>query len=114
MTDCDVVIAGGGHNALICACVLAKNGLNVMVVERNPWVGGGVLTREVTLPGFKHDLFGSSHVWIHLNPDFQELMPEPGSTVNDAETPISVPLPMPPALSVAVMVKLPVSDMVTL
>ena len=38
--------------------------------------GGGVITREVTLPGFKHDMFGSSHVWIHLNPDFRELQPE--------------------------------------
>jgi len=76
MADHDVVIAGGGHNALICACVLAKNGLKVMVVERNAWVGGGVITREVTLPGFKHDLFGSSHVWIHLNPDFKDIEPD--------------------------------------
>ena len=72
MADYDIIIAGGGHNALICASVLVKNGLEVLVVERNPWVGGGVITREVTLPGFKHDLFGSSHVWIHLNPDFSE------------------------------------------
>jgi len=76
MSDFDIVIAGGGHNALLCASVLIKNGLNVCVVERNDWVGGGVITREVTLPGFKHDLFGSSHVWIHLNPDFQKLKPE--------------------------------------
>jgi phytoene dehydrogenase-like protein len=61
---------------LICACVLAKNGLKVMVVERNAWVGGGVVTREVTLPGFRHDLFGSSHVWIYLNPDFKSIEPE--------------------------------------
>ncbi len=76
MADYDVIIAGGGHNALICACVLTQHDLNVLVVERNDWVGGGVITREVTLPGFKHDLFGSSHVWIHLNPDFQKLKPE--------------------------------------
>ncbi len=76
MSDYDVIIAGGGHNALICASVLVKNGLKVLVAERNDWVGGGVLTREVTLPGFKHDLYGSSHVWIHLNPDFQKLKPE--------------------------------------
>ena len=76
MSDYDIIIAGGGHNALICASVLVKNGLKVLVAERNEWVGGGVLTREVTLPGYKHDLFGSSHVWIHLNPDFQELKPE--------------------------------------
>ena len=56
--------------------MLAKNGLKVNVVERNPWVGGGVVTREVTLPGFKHDLFGSSHVWIHLNPDFKDIKPD--------------------------------------
>ena len=72
----DIVVAGGGVNALSCACVLARAGLSVCVVERNPWVGGGAVTREVTLPGFKHDLYGSSHVWIHANPDFQELKTE--------------------------------------
>ena len=76
MSDYDVIIAGGGHNALICASLLVKNGLKVLVAERNEWVGGGVLTRELTLPGYKHDFFGSSHVWIHLNPDFKELLPE--------------------------------------
>ena len=34
--------------------------------------------------------------------------------MKEFETPASVPLPTPPALSVAVIVKLPVSDMVTL
>ena len=28
------------------------------------------------MPGFKHDLYGSSHVWIHANPAFQELREE--------------------------------------
>lgn len=72
----DVVIAGAGHNSLACGALLAKRGLSVCVVERNPWIGGGCVTREVTIPGYKHDLFGSSHVWIHANPDFQELAPE--------------------------------------
>jgi len=75
-TEYDIVIAGGGHNSLACGALLAKRGLSVCVVERNPWIGGGCVTREVTMPGFKHDLFGSSHVWIHANPDFQELAPE--------------------------------------
>jgi len=56
--------------------VLARAGLEVCVIERNPWVGGGAVTREVTLPGFKHDLYGSSHVWIHCNPDFREIKKE--------------------------------------
>ncbi len=76
MSDTDVIIAGGGHNGLICAAMLAREGVKPLVLERNEWVGGGVLTRELTLPGFKHDPFGSSHVWIHLNPDFQKLKPE--------------------------------------
>ena len=74
--DFDVVIAGGGHNSLACGAWLARSGLKVCVVERNPWIGGGCVTREVTRPGFRHDMFGSSHVWIHANPDFQELLPE--------------------------------------
>ena len=74
--DFDIVIAGGGHNGLACGAWLARSGLRVCVVERNPWVGGGCVTREVTRPGFKHDLFGSSHVWIHANPDFRQLLPE--------------------------------------
>ncbi|WP_138379553.1 phytoene desaturase family protein [Luteithermobacter gelatinilyticus] len=76
MKDFDVVIAGGGVNGLACASLLTKYNLSVCVLERNPWVGGGAVTREVTLPGFKHDMFGSSHVWIHCNPDFQEIKSE--------------------------------------
>lgn len=76
MADFDILIAGGGHNGLACACLLVQKGLKVCVVERNDTVGGGTLTRELTLPGFKHDLFGSSHLWLHLNPDFKKLQPE--------------------------------------
>ncbi|MEQ8690262.1 MAG: NAD(P)/FAD-dependent oxidoreductase [Pseudomonadales bacterium] len=72
----DLIIVGGGHNGLMCAAMLVKHGLRVAVLEHNDWVGGGVVTRELTQPGFKHDPFGSSHVWIHLNPDFQKLLPE--------------------------------------
>lgn len=76
MSDYDVVIAGGGHNALACAAVLCKAGIRTLVAERNEWVGGGAVTRELTLPGFKHDLFGSNHVWIHANPFIRDLLPE--------------------------------------
>lgn len=73
-TAFDVVIAGAGVNALSCGALLTKYGLSVCLVERNPWVGGGAVTREVTVPGFKHDLYGSSHVWIHANSDFKDLI----------------------------------------
>jgi phytoene dehydrogenase-like protein len=75
-SDFDVIIAGGGHNGLACGAVLAKEGLSVLAVERNAWIGGCVATRNVTLPGFRHDMYGSSHVWIHLNPEFKKMLPE--------------------------------------
>jgi phytoene dehydrogenase-like protein len=74
MSDYDVVIAGGGHNGLVCGAYLSLHGLKVLVAERNDWVGGGAVTAEITLPGFKHDLFGASHVWCHVNPDFREIL----------------------------------------
>ena len=76
MSDYDVVLVGGGHNSLACAAVLSRAGLKVLVAERNPWLGGGAVTQELTLPGFKSDLFGSNHVWIHANPQISELLPE--------------------------------------
>ena len=36
----DVVIVGGGHNGLVSACYLAKAGFSVLVLERNPELGG--------------------------------------------------------------------------
>ena len=74
MSDYDVIIAGGGHNALACGAFLSLHGLDVLIAERNDWIGGGVVTREITLPGFKHDLFGSSHIWCHANPDYSNIL----------------------------------------
>ena len=66
--DYDVVIAGGGHNALVLGCYLAKAGLEVCIVERNEKLGGGVMTREYTLPGFRHDTHSVAHTLIQGNP----------------------------------------------
>lgn len=74
MSDYDVVIAGGGHNALACGAFLSMQGVSVLIAERNDWIGGGAVTKEITLPGFKHDLFGSSHIWCHVNPDYREVL----------------------------------------
>ncbi len=64
----DVVVVGGGHNGLIVAAYLAKAGLDVCVVERQDKVGGGAVTREVTLPGFKQDICSTQHASIQANP----------------------------------------------
>ncbi len=64
----DVVVIGGGHNGLAMAAYLAKAGLDVCIAERLDKCGGGVLTEEVTLPGFKHDPFAVDHAIIQANP----------------------------------------------
>lgn len=56
MNTYDAVIIGAGHNGLANAVHLAARGWKVAVVETNAEAGGAVKTREVTLPGFRHDL----------------------------------------------------------
>src|SRR5580692_10191963 len=64
----DFVIAGAGHNSLVCAAYLAKAGYKVLVLEGRPTIGGGCKTAEVCLPGFKEDLCSSVHGGIRNNP----------------------------------------------
>lgn len=47
----DAIVVGGGHNGLVTACYLQKAGLDVIVVEKNDWVGGAAVSRSLT-PGF--------------------------------------------------------------
>lgn len=49
----DAVILGAGHNGLVTACYLARAGLSVCVVEKNDWVGGAAVSREL-YPGFTY------------------------------------------------------------
>jgi phytoene dehydrogenase-like protein len=64
----DVVVIGAGHNSLIGAAYLAAAGLEVLVLEEQPVVGGNTVTEELTLPGFRHDSCSSAHVLIQSNP----------------------------------------------
>ena len=56
-TRADVVVIGAGVNGLSAAAMLASKGRSVVVVESADVPGGAVRTAEVTLPGFRHDLF---------------------------------------------------------
>jgi phytoene dehydrogenase-like protein len=69
----DFVIAGAGHNSLVCAAYLAKAGYKVLVLEGRPTIGGGCKTAEVCLPGFKEDLCSSVHSGFQSNPALKEL-----------------------------------------
>jgi phytoene dehydrogenase-like protein len=48
----DAIIIGAGHNGLVTACYLAREGWKVLVLERRYIVGGACVTEEV-FPGFK-------------------------------------------------------------
>jgi phytoene dehydrogenase-like protein len=61
----DVVVIGGGHNGLVCACYLAKAGLRVRVLERRSVVGGAAVTEEFH-PGFRNST--ASYTVSLLNP----------------------------------------------
>ena len=55
-TSYDAVIIGAGHNGLATAIHLARHGWKVGVFEAKAEAGGAVKTRELTLPGFRHDV----------------------------------------------------------
>jgi phytoene dehydrogenase-like protein len=68
MLSSDIVVVGSGHNGLVAGAYLAATGKRVLVLERNGWFGGGVVTRELTVPGFRHDQHAMAHIFIHANP----------------------------------------------
>ena len=47
MKDYDAIIIGAGHNGLTNAAYLAKAGLDVVVVEKNDYIGGAAVSREM-------------------------------------------------------------------
>jgi len=53
----DAIVIGAGVNGLAAALHLAAEGWKVVVLERADVAGGAVKTREVTRPGFRHDLY---------------------------------------------------------
>ena len=69
----DFVVIGAGHNGLACAAYLAKAGAKVLVLERNPRVGGGCHTAEITLSGFRHNICSVVHTNIPTSPVFRDL-----------------------------------------
>jgi len=69
----DGIVIGAGHHGLILGSYLARAGLKVLLVERRLTYGGGLCTREVTLPGFYHNLHSINHFHISETPWFKDL-----------------------------------------
>lgn len=47
MKKYDAIVIGAGHNGLCNAAYLAKSGMDVLVLERNAYIGGATVSREL-------------------------------------------------------------------
>ncbi|HVQ14722.1 MAG TPA: FAD-dependent oxidoreductase, partial [Vicinamibacterales bacterium] len=67
----DVIVIGGGHNALAAAFYLAKAGRRPLVLEKQPHVGGGAVTSEIhpgfRCPRFSHEILIDDRIGRDLN-----------------------------------------------
>lgn len=61
-----VVIVGGGHNGLVCACYLARAGADVTVLERRHILGGAAVTEEFH-PGFRNSTASYTVSLLHAD-----------------------------------------------
>ncbi|MFC5471266.1 phytoene desaturase family protein [Cohnella suwonensis] len=89
----DVIMIGCGHNALIAAAYLTRAGRSVLMLEKNDRPGGFLLTEELTLPGFKHDVYAAAHPLFLTGPayaDFREALEARGLRYVNTELPTGV------------------------
>lgn len=69
----DAVIVGSGPNGFAAAITLAQAGYKVALYEAKDTVGGGMRTKELTLPGFKHDVCSAIQPLGMASPFFRAL-----------------------------------------
>ncbi len=69
----DGIVIGGGHQGLVCAAYMAKAGRDVLVLESDMHVGGGVKTRDTTGLGFRFNLCAKGHYSIPDTPWYKDL-----------------------------------------
>jgi phytoene dehydrogenase-like protein len=62
----DAIVIGAGHNGLTNAAYLAKSGLRVLLLEKNPYLGGAAVSRELH-PGWTYS--NCSYVCSLLRPE---------------------------------------------
>ena len=93
MPEYDAVIIGSGPNGLGAAIALAQKGWKTLVVEAADTPGGGMRTKELTLPGFRHDVCSAVHPTAVASPFFASLqLEEHGLRWVHPEIPLAHPL----------------------
>jgi len=88
----DVIVVGGGHNALVAAGLMARRGLRTLVLERRDVLGGATVTEEIH-PGYK--VSAVAHLAGPLRPSVLSALglQKRGLTLIDVEPRVFAPLP---------------------
>jgi phytoene dehydrogenase-like protein len=90
----DAVVIGAGHNGLVAANLLADAGWSVTVLEATGVAGGAVRTAELTLPGFRHDVFSAYYPLAVASPVMRSLgLGQHGLVWRHAPAVLAHPLP---------------------
>ncbi|WP_373496885.1 phytoene desaturase family protein [Aquiflexum sp.] len=71
--DYDAIVVGSGPNGLAAAIRMQQKGLAVLLIEGADTLGGGMRTKELTLPGFRHDVCSAIHPLAVSSPFLQTL-----------------------------------------
>src|SRR3954452_2993024 len=70
----DAVVVGGGHNGLVAATLLARQGLSVVVLERDSVIGGAARTEQPfpRVPGLRQST--GSYLLGLMPPELEQLL----------------------------------------
>ncbi|GAA4424941.1 NAD(P)/FAD-dependent oxidoreductase [Pontibacter saemangeumensis] len=71
--DFDAIVVGSGPNGLAAAIVLQQAGASVLLLEAKDTLGGGLRSKELTLPGYMHDVCSAIHPLAAESPFFKTL-----------------------------------------
>lgn len=69
----DAIIIGSGPNGLAAGIRLALEGLRVKIIEAEETIGGGMRTKELIEPGYKHDICSAIHPMAASSPFLKKL-----------------------------------------
>lgn len=73
MSQFDAIVVGAGPNGLAAAITLQQAGLQVLVLEGQDTIGGGLRSKQLTLPGYVHDVCSAIHPMAAASPFFAKL-----------------------------------------